>query len=373
MATADFQLQIETADPVHVQIERFFRRQIQTGALPAGQRLPSNPSLAGQWGVSPTVVQKALARLTADGLLSRKPGRGTFVRNGSDQAVIGVLFGPKLADETAHFYRSIFRSIQSEVAAHHWTFRAYDGLTELKGDDRVHRETTRRHLRNDLTNYAFKGLIEFAPDQRWPDEVEAVGDLPVARFNTAYRQTDLQFDVRRFARETVEFMVRKKRRRLTYLRSIWHASKRSEDLDGLMDTAREFNLPKPRIVEIQLTGEGEYLERAPYEKTLQLVRKWKASGGSDECPDTLLVNDDVVMRAVAMALLKAGVDVPNRLLVICQTMREVVLHYGLPVVRYEFSTREIARQLLEILWRRMTKKAPPAVPVMVRGRIKEEA
>ena len=55
-------LKIETSDPVHVQIERYFRREIQGGRLAAGYAFPSTPDLARRWGVSYSVVQKALFR-----------------------------------------------------------------------------------------------------------------------------------------------------------------------------------------------------------------------------------------------------------------------------------------------------------------------
>ena len=49
----------------------------------------------------------------------------------------------------------------------------------------------------------------------------------------------------------------------------------------------------------------------------------------------------------------------------------VDLHYGSPVARYEFSVKDIAEQLLELLWKRMSGTPLPALPVMIRGHIKD--
>lgn len=54
--------------------------RIEAGALRGGDRLPSEAELADGHQVSVGTVQKALARLAQDGVVSREHGRGTFVR-----------------------------------------------------------------------------------------------------------------------------------------------------------------------------------------------------------------------------------------------------------------------------------------------------
>ncbi len=50
-----------------------------------GDRLPSEPKLAGELGVSPGTVRKALTELTAENLLYRQQGKGTFVASHNPQ------------------------------------------------------------------------------------------------------------------------------------------------------------------------------------------------------------------------------------------------------------------------------------------------
>jgi DNA-binding GntR family transcriptional regulator len=54
-------------------------RSIESGTLREGDRLPSEGELANLHGVSVGTIQKALARLTNTGLITREQGRGTFV------------------------------------------------------------------------------------------------------------------------------------------------------------------------------------------------------------------------------------------------------------------------------------------------------
>lgn len=61
------------------QIERQIRQKIESGELPAGQKLPSMINLADQLGVSLGIVKLALRTLTAEGVLQSKPKVGVFV------------------------------------------------------------------------------------------------------------------------------------------------------------------------------------------------------------------------------------------------------------------------------------------------------
>jgi GntR family transcriptional regulator len=54
-------------------------RQITSGRLSEGQKLPSEEQLAAKFGVSVGTLQKALTRLAHQGLIIREHGRGTFV------------------------------------------------------------------------------------------------------------------------------------------------------------------------------------------------------------------------------------------------------------------------------------------------------
>lgn len=56
------------------------RERIASGEIGPGSRLPSEPALALEHGVSRVTVRRALDSLAADGLVDRRVGSGTFVR-----------------------------------------------------------------------------------------------------------------------------------------------------------------------------------------------------------------------------------------------------------------------------------------------------
>jgi GntR family transcriptional regulator len=55
------------------------RDRISSGELTPGTRLPSEPDLADIHGVSRVTIRRALAELEREGLISRRPGAGTFI------------------------------------------------------------------------------------------------------------------------------------------------------------------------------------------------------------------------------------------------------------------------------------------------------
>jgi multiple sugar transport system substrate-binding protein len=69
----------DSAIPISRQLRDLIRGRIERGELRPGDRLPTEAELCARLGVSRTTVRKALGVLTADGLLVRHPGRGTFI------------------------------------------------------------------------------------------------------------------------------------------------------------------------------------------------------------------------------------------------------------------------------------------------------
>ncbi|GAB4393969.1 MAG: FadR/GntR family transcriptional regulator [Kiloniellaceae bacterium] len=74
--------QIEARRPrqslTHKVIEAL-RREIESGDLKPGDKLPTEQALIKQYGVSRTVIREAIAGLRADGLLEPRQGVGVFV------------------------------------------------------------------------------------------------------------------------------------------------------------------------------------------------------------------------------------------------------------------------------------------------------
>lgn len=65
--------------PLYYQIREQLRQQILAGELQPGDPVPSEAEISAQCGVSRMTARLALTHLANEGLVVRKPGRGTFV------------------------------------------------------------------------------------------------------------------------------------------------------------------------------------------------------------------------------------------------------------------------------------------------------
>jgi len=104
------------------------RREILTGGIPAGGRLPNERELAAHLGVNRSSVREAVRRLEGLELVSVRHGQGTFVREASDssalQIVEALLREPRaitvdLLRQTLLFRRDIVLRVVELAVQHH--------------------------------------------------------------------------------------------------------------------------------------------------------------------------------------------------------------------------------------------------------------
>jgi len=76
--------------PLYVQLEEIFQSQIVTGEYVPGQRIPSENEIANAYKVSLITVRKAILNLVNKGILIRKQGVGTFVKD-TERAVRNIM------------------------------------------------------------------------------------------------------------------------------------------------------------------------------------------------------------------------------------------------------------------------------------------
>ena len=70
--------------PIYGQIKDGLRRLIVTGALAAGEKLPSVRSLATDLAINPNTIQRAYHELEDEGYIYTVPGKGCFVSEVKD-------------------------------------------------------------------------------------------------------------------------------------------------------------------------------------------------------------------------------------------------------------------------------------------------
>lgn len=77
---------VRGAIPLHLQVATTLRNRIHSGDLVEGAPLLTEEKLMEHFGVSRTVIRQAVLSLVQEGLVTRLPGKGTFVRPKEDRA-----------------------------------------------------------------------------------------------------------------------------------------------------------------------------------------------------------------------------------------------------------------------------------------------
>lgn len=109
--------------PLYAQVRENLVRRLIDGAWQPGQLIPSEIDLAKELGVSQGTIRKALDAMTADNLLIRRQGRGTFVAEPEDGR---ILF---------QFFRLIPDSGERAFPASHILKRSRDAANEAERRD----------------------------------------------------------------------------------------------------------------------------------------------------------------------------------------------------------------------------------------------
>ncbi len=334
-------------------IEQYYTRQILSGALSPGTRLPPSNEIAKEWSVGATIVQRAMRQLVAAGLVDRERKSGTVVRDRQERALIGLVIGPSLADESAYYYRALATALEALLNRHVLSLRIYDGVHPMSL-----RITKDYHpldlLKIDRLYYQFKGLILVNTGPKEPAEI-ASWDIPRVynEFNPK-RRSDLSFDVDHMVETILTEMTRRGARRFLVVSTSAEKNRRLDWQIAFDERVSQMSGVTLEHLTLPIEKRGAYVEQQAFKALQSMVPVWKKE--ADQCPDAIVVMDDIVARGVCMALLQGGVESPDRINVVVASTDAVIQYYGMPVYRYEQSVMETAELLKSILWGRITGK-----------------
>ena len=74
-----FHLRSDSGVPAYLQLVQQVRQAVRMGVLDIGDQLPTVKEVVGQLAINPNTVLKAYRELEHEGLVSARPGVGTFV------------------------------------------------------------------------------------------------------------------------------------------------------------------------------------------------------------------------------------------------------------------------------------------------------
>jgi len=78
----------DSSTPIYLQVIDSIKKQIVTGRLPPGEKLPSTRELALEYGVNPNTAARIYREMEAQQLCFTKRGLGTFVTESEEMAIM---------------------------------------------------------------------------------------------------------------------------------------------------------------------------------------------------------------------------------------------------------------------------------------------
>jgi LacI family transcriptional regulator len=154
----------------HKALSRRLRNEIAAGRYAAGARLPSEPQLVKQFGVSRPTVARALLDLQNEGLIERRAGSGTYVRASAPAAAaasarqLGLLI-PGLGN--TEIFELICGELASLARVHDYSL-LWGGSTHPRQDTDAsleHAEELCRHFIERKVNGVFFAPYELLPEK----------------------------------------------------------------------------------------------------------------------------------------------------------------------------------------------------------------
>ncbi len=325
MSVSEDSAVIERVDPAYRQIAAYFERQICSGKLRPGERMPTTSDIAKHFNVNPNTVQQGFELLLKRGIVERKRKRGSFVSPGVNSRSVGVVFGKEIfTDINRRFYSVVLAELQREFSEAMWDTKLYY-TAEFEHGGKVIAE-----MDEDLRRGKIRAVIEFCSNEMvrgWLSSEAAAAKMPLP-----------EIDECGIIIKGLEYLVQAGYRRPAIIFNL-EKLKMADD----MVTAAKTGLKRLglRIDECGL----EYCatsDQGGYEAARKLLGR-----PSRQRPDSLLVANDNACRGVIYAALEGGVAIPAKLGLITHRNKGIDIFSPVPLTCLEVDPAAYAKALVE--------------------------
>jgi DNA-binding transcriptional regulator YhcF (GntR family) len=368
MSKALSTMTVGRSEPQYRQINRQLRDLISSGALKAGERLPSTLELCRLWGAKPCTVQAAMSPLVKEGLLQRLPRIGTTVavRKANVFQQVAIYYTQDVfREEGSVFLRSLHGALEKQL---HSLGVVLDTWIDPRG--RAQGKTVWTDLMVAAKARRFDALIipDFGSAQAaWMARLP----VPVACMATTPGPNVVTVDYASVFALGLQSLKGQGCRTVGVISAFGphdgassvgqvglESFRRTADRLGL--AFRDEWLMAPRQV---LRSQAAF-QQFGYDAVHALWRQ-------KERPEGLIVGDDVMLAGVFSALLELGIRTPVDLKLVGYKNSAIPVFSPMPVTFVEVSTEAIAAALVEQIQKQL--KGVPVTHRMIRPALVEGA
>jgi DNA-binding LacI/PurR family transcriptional regulator len=340
-------------EPKYRQLKTILEARIREGVWGHGVRVPSEPELAVQFGLSRQTVRQAQELLEAEGWLTREQGRGTFVCNpprprraaagNAGQRDVGVLI-PCI---TISLYPALARGLEDILREHgyHLVVGSYDVIPEKE-----------QRCLGDMVAKPVAGLVACPSYNSRPADYQAalaqgvplvLMDSPLPGIEVDLVATDGYWSALHGAAE----LVRSGCRRVAFLAGHFTAATSRERLAGCRSALEAAGLE----LAPELILEGDFAAAFGYQATRRLLAE------HPEVDGLFIANDPITVGAVQAAL-EAGVRPGNGLQVCTFDEPDLPLEWRRAMILLKQPRYDLGRAAGELLLKRIGERRQHRTP-----------
>jgi GntR family transcriptional regulator of arabinose operon len=340
---------------LHEDIAGVLRQEIARSR--PGDRLDSEAKLAQRFSVSGVTIREALLALTKEGLIQRRQGSGTYVKDRVDDRHVAVLIELDISDpRISYVYLRVPQQLRRVLERSGYRVKLYVG--QVPPTERPS-EPTYPDFIEDVLQEKIRGVVAIAtqPHPKWVEPLRRQG-APVVGPPPGYSHA-VNVDMEKLVRLAVERLIEAGRRKLAWMgwSPSWYPS---TTLPVFKQSLQEHGVPFHE--EWISVGLHPSAAGAGWEEFREI---WTARA---EKPDGLIVADDVLFRDASTAILDAGVRVPEQLMVITHANKGSGILCPFPVARMEIDPDEYAEAMGQMLIGLMKGELTGSQEVMVPAR-----
>lgn len=349
------------------QAENILLARIKSGQLASGTRLSSTTEIAKEIGLGVNSVQKALSRLATLGYLERRPRMGTIVRQQNQKTMnVFIIVGPDLHREPHHHDRYLTACLENELSKVGYVAHVTSNTTTIQGEGSTARHRLVERLKQEFAHYNPVGIIESGAVFKRFHELSSEFHRPMVSIKSPHMGGDVCNDRYDFMLRSLHRLSQLGCKRLLWVNKVTGTSPDSNRTNHFWNAIRNSDIECMDVIEINDQNPQEDPEIIVQERIHAFIKRNRQLPPSKRI-NCMLVDEDVLMRGVALALLRDQVSIPEELTICANTNEGVDINFGVPVIAYQNAVGKVAQEAVKLLTARILRQDEGPLPIEVKG------
>lgn len=322
----------KTVIPIYRQVLNHIQSDIKKGIFVNGYKLPPEPELAKLYGVSRVTIRKTLTQLSNEGLVERRKGKGTFIKELEKTQLADTFcilsFSNDLIESNEYDF-GILRGIIKELDVK-------SPLTTIYWRENLDLGRIKDHTR---------GIFLLHPDNHNLSDIKRIinENIPLVFLSSSPENLKehhtVSMDNVTGVLEAMEFLIKKGRKKVAFISGSCSKSSIMERFSAYQNSLNIHHLPFIESHIIHMNNSNEKMGYSATKKLLALKTK----------PDAIFACTDLMALGAIKAIKEAGLRIPKDISIIGFNNSKIARFIDPPLTTVESDTEKIGTEGAKLL------------------------